>query len=95
MDDATANDNGLARSGGVIPSGAHGYAALILVESLIHGLIAKGAISVEDALETLDVASDVTSQIAESGDGHSTMWQQCQALLLSISASLSFDRADG
>lgn len=38
---------------------AHGQAALLLVESLVHGLIARSVISVTEAVEIVDVAAEV------------------------------------
>ena len=49
------------------PRSAHapGEAAMLLVESLIHGLIAREVITVADAVEMVDVASEVAGELDE------------------------------
>lgn len=69
----------------------HGQAAMLLVESLIHALVARSVISVEEAVEVVDVAAEVKLEIAEYlGDSPATMHKSL-ALLASISASLRQD----
>lgn len=41
----------------------HGQAALLLVESLVHGLIARDVITVADAVEIVDVAVEVKADM--------------------------------
>lgn len=73
---------------------AHGQAAMLLVESLIHGLIAKSVISVGDALEMLEVAAEVKSEIGVAlGDSPATLDRSLE-LLRSISESLATDVPD-
>ena len=70
---------------------AHGQAAMLLVESLLHGLIKRGVIGVADAVEIVDVAIEVKSDIGpELGDSPATL-QKSIALLQAISTSLRFD----
>jgi len=48
---------------------AHGEAAMLLVESLIHGLIDQSVISVSEAIEIVDAAADVQAEIViDRGD---------------------------
>lgn len=54
------NDNSAAVHG----PDAHGQAALLLVESLIHGLLARRLITVADAVEIVDVAAEVKVDVA-------------------------------
>ena len=65
MTDETSNDNmrayADARSSG---PDAHGQAAMLLVESLIQGLIARSVITVADAVELVDTAAEVTEALA-------------------------------
>jgi hypothetical protein len=69
----------------------HGQAALLLVESLIHGLIANTALNVEEAVEIIGVATEVKTEIAaEWGDSPETM-QKSLTLLKAISESLMQD----
>jgi hypothetical protein len=66
---------------------------MLLTESLLHGLIARKVISVGDAIEIVEVASEVKEAVAEDmGDSPSTM-QRSLALLGSIRASLALDMA--
>ena len=46
----------------------HGQAALLLVESLIHGLVARSLISVQDAVEIVDVAVEIRAAIEGDAD---------------------------
>lgn len=46
------------------PSEPHGRAALLLVESLIHGLIGRSALSVGEAIEIIEIAADIEREIS-------------------------------
>jgi hypothetical protein len=70
---------------------AHGQAAILLVESLIHGLIARSVITVEDAMEVVTVAIDVAMEIgADFGDCRDSTYKSF-AILAAIRESLSID----
>ena len=70
---------------------AHGQAALLLVESLIHALIAGAVITVQEAVEVVETAADVKQEIAESlGDSPDRLGQSL-TLLQTISDSLKQD----
>ena len=70
---------------------AHGQAAMLLVESLIHGLIARSVITVADAIEIVEVAADVKMEIgADRGDSPETMRRSLN-LLSAITDSLRPD----
>jgi hypothetical protein len=86
------NDNELFSSAGMRPEpDAHGQAAMLLVESLIHGLVSRSVISVEDAVEIVDTAAEVKAEIAiDLGDSPETM-RSSLTMLESISASLRQD----
>ncbi len=86
----TANDNGAAPTGAPGPD-AHGQAALLLVESLLHSLIARSVLSVEQAIEVVEVAADVKGEIAaDRGDSAATL-RRSLVMLDAIVASLKFD----
>ena len=73
---------------------AHGQAALLLVESLIHGLIARSVITVADAVEIVGVATDVKAEIsADPGDTPATRRKSLDPLS-AISMSLAHDLPD-
>jgi hypothetical protein len=86
------NDNDHPRAGQrADPPDAHGQAAMLLVESLLHGLIARSVISLADAVEIVETAAEVKEEIAfELGDDAQTR-QTSITLLDSIRASLSND----
>ncbi|UUL83264.1 hypothetical protein [Sphingomonas qomolangmaensis] len=72
---------------------AHGQAALILVESLIHGLIEQTVLTTSDSVAIVDRAIDVQTDIAEASNDAREMWRS-QALLSSIASSLEHDLDD-
>lgn len=91
MNDETSNDNHLARAMTLPEPDAYGQAALLLAESLLHGLIARSVITVADAVEIVGVATEVKEEIAfELGDSAATM-QKSLGLLNAIRLSLSND----
>ena len=47
---------------------ASGYAALLLVESLIHHLISTKVLSVPEAIEIIDIASEVEREVSLTAD---------------------------
>lgn len=86
----STNDN-KAGNGALRDGDAQGQAALLLVESLIHSLIARSLISVEDAIEIVAVATDAATEI--DGDLHnpSAAPRTSLTMLKAISQSLSHD----
>ncbi len=69
----------------------HGQAALLLVESLIHGLLERSILSVTDAIEIVSTADDVQVDVATAADGHGAPMWQSHALLTTILESLKVD----
>jgi hypothetical protein len=90
--DLTLNDNYSARPGTVPREpDPYGQAAMLLVESLIHGLLARSLLTVADAVEIVEVAAEVKEEIGPSlGDSPVTL-QKSIDLLDSIRRSLEFD----
>lgn len=86
------NDNDSAIDGSPrFGSDAHGQAALLLVESLIHGLCEHSIISADQATEIAQTAVDIQLERAEaSDDPDSPMWHS-HALLLDIASSFMID----
>lgn len=67
---------------------AHGQAAMLLVESLLHGLIARSVLSVADAVEIVEIAAEVKAEVAaELGDTPATL-RKSLGLLNAIGTSL-------
>ena len=73
----------------------HGHAALLLVESLIHGLLARSIITTADAIEMVESADSVQVDVAEAADGAGAPMWLSHALLEGIAHSLKVDSADG
>ncbi len=91
MAERTSNDNDVRGDGLLRGPDAHGQAAMLLVESLLHGLIARSVISVADGIEIVGIAAEVKEEVAaELGDSPATM-QKSLTLLAAISASLTND----
>jgi hypothetical protein len=86
-----ANDN-IASPGSntACLAGADGRAALLLVESLIHLLIARSIIRVEDALEIVSVAMDAQKELdADPRDPPAQL--SAATLIEAIGASIAYD----
>lgn len=92
MAEQTSNDNDDPREqGGIRVPDAHGQAAMLLVESLLHSMVARSLLSLKDAVEIVGVAAEVKNEIGEElGDAPATM-KRSLALLDSIRRSLSND----
>ena len=94
MADQPLNDN-LAAVPGLQEPDAHGQAAMLLVESLIHGLIANSVMTVEQAVEVVDIATEVKAEIAlDLGDTQVTS-KKSLSLLGAIASSLRSDLPRG
>lgn len=71
---------------------AHGQAAILLVESLIHCLVERSVITMKEAVEIVETAADVKADIAfDLGDSPETVDRSLN-LLSAISESLKHDR---
>lgn len=70
---------------------AHGQAALLLVESLVHALIAKSTLSVEEAVEVIDVAAEIKVLVAEEQHERPEPAAASLALLTAMAGSLRRD----
>ena len=92
----STNDNDSATRGTPLPSlDPHGYAALLLVESLIHGLCEKELLSAGDAVEIAERARQVQFEQAEAADGAGAPMWRSHHLLSAIAASLRIDDRPG
>lgn len=70
---------------------AYSRAALVLVESLIHGLCETGALTAEQALEIVERAVDIQFDRATETDGVTTDLWKSHAILSIIAQSLRID----
>ena len=90
MTNETLNDNH-AVSSELLGPDSHGQAALLLVEGLIHALIARSVISVAEAVEIVEVAAEVKTEIAEELGDSPAKLRQSLTLLRCIRKSLRHD----
>jgi hypothetical protein len=70
---------------------AHGQAALVLVESLIHGLVERSVLTTVDAIEIIEGAKEVQADVAEAADGAGAKMWHSHGLLSAMSRSLQYD----
>lgn len=73
---------------------SHGRAALLLVESLIHGLCESEKLSVNEAIAIAERAADVQQDHAEEADGAGAPLWHAHSLLMNIKTSLAADEGD-
>ncbi len=72
-----------------LDSDGHGRAALLLVESLIHGLVARSALSVAEAVSIVEIACEVQGAIADAEPSPSML--KARGLLSTLAYSLKID----
>jgi hypothetical protein len=89
--DNSNDNNGARRLRPQANADAHGQAALLLVESLIHGLIARSMISVSEAVEIVEVAVEVNAELALDRSDEEEGLDHSLQLLGAISESLRRD----
>ena len=90
MPQSDDNPNGRAAADDAAP-GMQGRAAMLLVESLIHGLIARSVITVRDAMEIVESAHDVHEEMGIEQHEPAAQLAKSLAIFRSISASLAPD----
>jgi len=75
-------------------SDPYGHAALLLVESLLHGLIEKSVLTAQEALAIVERAAEVKAENApDLGDSPEAL-EKSLALINAIAASLRHDVRD-
>jgi hypothetical protein len=70
---------------------AHGQAALLLTESLIHMLVDSQILSLRQALEVIQIAAEVKSEVAAAAGESNDRMNASLALLRGISRSFESD----
>lgn len=70
---------------------AHGQAALLLAESILHTLIENSVLTVQQAIAVVQTASEVKEEVAEAGGESNARMEASLALLEAISTSLETD----
>ena len=84
------NDNDTGLCAGHSPD-THGQAALLLVESLIHGLCENALLTTGEAIEIAERAVSVQFDRAEAADGAAAPMWRSHSLLTAIATSLRTD----
>lgn len=74
---------------------AHGQAAFLLVESLIHGLRERAVLTVAEAVDIVDTAADVQFDMAAQADGAGPAMHRSAMLLTVVANSLRKDLTVG
>jgi hypothetical protein len=75
------DDNRDPDTGTLPAANAHGEAALLLVESLIHGLVARSVLSVDEAISLVAVAMDARAEIVAERGGRDEAQDRAFVLL--------------
>jgi len=70
---------------------SHGEAALLLAESMLHGLVARAVVPVTEAIEMVEIAMDARVEIADAGADASRGGRDAFDLLAEIKLSLEND----
>jgi hypothetical protein len=91
MSDISNDNHGYAAVARTPEPDAHGQAAMLLVESLIHGLVDREVISVPDAISIVEVAAEVSLDLADDVGGTPETMQRSIAILNALSNSLEHD----
>jgi hypothetical protein len=86
LDDLASGDGQHARE-----PDAHGQAALLIAESILHMLVERSILSVEDAVGALQTAIEVNADIAIDGDGSGQRAEASLELMFRILDSLAAD----
>jgi hypothetical protein len=71
---------------------AHGQAALLLAESLIHMLVDHRILSLDQAVEVIQIAAEVKTEVAAAAGESKARMNESLALLANMSNSFESDR---
>lgn len=74
---------------------AYGQAALLLVESLIHGLKERSVLTLAEAVDIIETAADVQYDLADAADGAGSGLRHAASLLTAMATSLRSDMKAG
>ena len=76
----------------VVEPDAHGQAALLLTESLIHMLIERSVLTTGDAIEVVRIAAEVKLEVATAAGESNRRMQESLTLLGKIQSSFEADQ---
>lgn len=86
------NDPNRVRAASRPDPDAHGQASLLIVESLLHGMIEKRLLTVEEAVEIMTSACEVKEEIASQSIESDDAAEHSLNLIARITASLKIDQ---
>jgi hypothetical protein len=84
--------NGVPAPPAIIEPDAHGQAALLLAESLIHTLVENATLSNVEAVELIRIAAEVKVEVAVAAHESDGRMQESLALLSKMASSFETDR---
>lgn len=88
-----SDDSRTSRTRGVVDRTGpdpQAQAAIFLVESLIHALIARSIISAEDAMDCINIAAEACADLMEDADQPNN-YKECLTILRAMAISISHD----
>jgi len=85
------NDDNLVAAMQRAEPDAHGQAALLLAESILHALIETGTLTLQEALAAVHTATEVKIEKAEFAGESKRRMEESLALLAAIGRSLKTD----
>ena len=88
------NDPNRVRAAARPDPDAHGQASLLLVESLLHGMLEKGLLTVDEAIGIATAACEVKEEIASQEIESEDTAQLSLQLIARITASLKLDQTE-
>ena len=74
---------------------AHGQAALLLTESLLHALVANAVLSNSQAVEVIEIAAEVKVEVATAHHESKKRMNESLRLLADMQASFESDAVRG
>ncbi len=78
----------------IVEPDAHGQAALLLTESLIHMLVERRAITNTEAVEVVQIAAEVKVEVATSAGESVKRMKESLTLLAKMQSSFESDQPD-
>ena len=88
---ATNDNNNQVTTATSVEPDAHGQAALLLAESILHVLVETKALTLSQAIAVVEVAAEVKVQVAEEAGESSKRMEQSLTLLSAIGRSFKVD----
>ncbi len=78
----------------VVEPDAHGQAALLLTESLLHTLVDRGVLTITEAVEVVQTAAEVKVEVANAAGESTRRMNESLLLLAKMQSSFETDQAD-